>query len=693
MSDWSIKSRVRLMFGALLALTACFCIAGFAMMARFSWQTDHIGQDLVPLVETARAMEEEALYAHLLLEEIMGGDTAEDPAEVLSHLGKSVALAQSIQSSKILQGSAESRVDLRNIVGQVLTLLEALKDQTGARLTSLADGQGVGSGADERFDAMYDAIVTDLGALRAAGLVNDQPEVQELIGEARYLLAHGHLITAEILGGDFGEDFGEVTQSFDTAEAKVAELMTQLATPGLSAQLQDILERIKALNALATERYDRTLARIDVLASGDEKFDQAFDEFFAASQLMRELVSIFIAEQYSQIERVQLIVGLGFGLIALLTLGLCVWAYRHIAATIVLRLIELGDTIKAISGGDFEAPLPDWRAQDEIGHLRDVTETFRSSLVRVHGLEREAREAEARADAQALTTAAQARQAEDMTRELISVGRRIDLSAGDLQTMAQGLHQQQTRQVASVEDIRISLTQISENASQNAELATKARNVTDEIIGLVENGSQVFGETVDAVNEISSSGKEMAQYVRMIEDISFQTNLLALNAAVEAARAGAAGRGFSIVAHEVRSLSVRTSDAASAIRDHLLQSENSVGRGSESVDKAFIHLKEITSGITSLKAEMAGVEDANSEQARTIAHVSGVVSGFSDTLRQTETVAGQCLDAGQQVAAEAQQLMRIADAGASSDEAGTSAKVMTDGHMPAEPVPEARDAA
>lgn len=112
------------------------------------------------------------------------------------------------------------------------------------------------------------------------------------------------------------------------------------------------------------------------------------------------------------------------------------------------------------------------------------------------------------------------------------------------------LSQRTQEQAAALEETASSMEETTATVKQNSDNARQANLLASSARTHAERGGKVMTSAVNAMNDINSSSRKIADIISVIDEIAFQTNLLALNAAVEAARAGEQGRGFAVVASE-----------------------------------------------------------------------------------------------------------------------------------------------
>lgn len=128
--------------------------------------------------------------------------------------------------------------------------------------------------------------------------------------------------------------------------------------------------------------------------------------------------------------------------------------------------------------------------------------------------------------------------------------------------------QQMAERVKSIVNI---VHQTESNSRETVSLSLSGREAVQKVANEIEDISSTVANTVQQVNLLDQTAKEIGTIINVIRSISDQTNLLALNAAIEAARAGEAGRGFAVVADEVRQLAQRTGDATGEIETMISQ--------------------------------------------------------------------------------------------------------------------------
>lgn len=155
-----------------------------------------------------------------------------------------------------------------------------------------------------------------------------------------------------------------------------------------------------------------------------------------------------------------------------------------------------------------------------------------------------------------------------------------DQVAGASQALSQGT----TEQASSIQEMSATISEINDKVMRNTQNARELNRIAEDMLNDMNQSSTQTEKMVAAMKEISAISAEINKIVKTIDDIAFQTNILALNAAVEAARAGNAGKGFSVVADEVRSLAGKSAEAASDTTKLIQKAIETIENGAECAD-------------------------------------------------------------------------------------------------------------
>ncbi len=224
--------------------------------------------------------------------------------------------------------------------------------------------------------------------------------------------------------------------------------------------------------------------------------------------------------------------------------------------------------------------------------------------------------------------------------EVDVAGGSIAAGSSQVSSSSQALAQGATQQAASLEEISSSLTELTSQVNLNAESADQARSLTTQVQNAAKKSREQMDKMISAMDEISESGQDIAVFIKTIDDIAAQTNLLALNAAIEAARAGEQGRGFAVVADEVRSLAARSAITAKETAKLILQSTEKAYHGNNIANETAESLQEIVESVNEASILVSQIANACSEQAQGAKYISAGVAEI-DTVTQINAEAAE----------------------------------------------------
>lgn len=218
-------------------------------------------------------------------------------------------------------------------------------------------------------------------------------------------------------------------------------------------------------------------------------------------------------------------------------------------------------------------------------------------------------------------------------------------SSNSVQEQSSTIASNATRQAAALVQLAGSIEEMTLMTRQSADNADGAREVATNTRSATEAGATKVDALVEAIERIKKVGDEQSAVLKTIDEIAFQTNLLALNAAVEAARAGEAGKGFAVVADEVRNLALRSAEAANTTAGMTEQTMNETSAGVELASEVSQILKEICDWAERSSECVGEIATACAEQAQGIEQINGSVSQLDSTLqdssRQSKDASGE----------------------------------------------------
>lgn len=398
---------------AFLTIAGLGIVAGVAMLLAtlsVARSGETLGVRLAPLVHAAMEIKLHGATAMHRMGTILSDDRPGSIDVVVAELDAARSYARATVEGGRSSGwdfVATESAEVRDRVATLLGEIDGLEAAMRARHDLVATMTGAGSGPDAEFDALYGGIIEGIAA---ASTEESSAAVQRAVGEARFRLANGHLLLEEILGGDLGEDFGQVAADFDLAATRLGDAGREASQR--AAQLDKLAADIGRLLTLAAERHRASFESHQAFRTAEELIEARYATFLeyadAIEGLIQEKMTQGLAAQTATRQRA-VVVSTVF---AVAVMALVLFSYRWLDTVLGRRMKTIADAMERLSAGDLTVSVPDWGTTDEIGLLRgkldDLRRTFEEQKrleaavaeerEAAHRGQREAEEARAAAD-------------------------------------------------------------------------------------------------------------------------------------------------------------------------------------------------------------------------------------------------------------------------------------------------------
>ncbi len=341
-------------------------------------------------------------------------------------------------------------------------------------------------------------------------------------------------------------------------------------------------------------------------------------------------------------------VSLLVGLVALLV---CLLGARFIATSIADPLQQAVGTLRSIADGDLRAESRGQFAAHEMGQLMSTTYGMAKSL---------------RSDMGQISQSSSALSAEAgqlaMTAEQASAD--VRKQEDQLSQIAAAINQMST----SVQEVATNAALVVEATQETDRESAHGREVVANTILTIESLAQEVSRVAEAIAQLAARSQNIGGVIDVINDIADQTNLLALNAAIEAARAGEQGRGFAVVADEVRTLAQRTQKSTYEIRQMIEQLQQGAaeavrametGRGT--VDRTVSEAANAGETLGAIAASVSKIMSMNNHIATAAEEQSTVTEDISRRVEEIRIVAQETAKSSNVTAESSEKLAALAD--------------------------------
>jgi methyl-accepting chemotaxis protein len=237
----------------------------------------------------------------------------------------------------------------------------------------------------------------------------------------------------------------------------------------------------------------------------------------------------------------------------------------------------------------------------------------------------------------------------------------VSEGSGQLSSTSQALASGSSDQSAAVEELLATIQEVEEQVKLNVKGSAEANDRAQDANQEARNSADHMNEMIQAMERISNTSKQIEMIIKAIEDIASQTNLLSLNAAIEAARAGEVGKGFQVVAGEIRELASQSAQAASDTKKLIGNAISEIETGNKTAEATANALNKVKSEISVITGAAQAVQSASAQQTDAIHDVRYEVEQISAVVQSNAALAQEASAISEELSAQATTLNGLAE--------------------------------